>query len=199
MTKVKTSHVTREAWLRSLAEYAAPWFEEAGAPLPEVRLSVGFSSKGARSNRIGECWSADGIADGIAQVFVHPRLGSAQEVGHIVVHELLHAAVGPEAGHGHGFRRPALALGLAGKMTATHAGPVLEARLAEAFEAIGPYPHTALQTGAGAQRKQTTRMIKCQCGGCGYLVRTTAKWIDVAVPTCPDFDCAWHGVPLEVG
>jgi hypothetical protein len=38
-------------------------------------------------------------------------------------------------------------------------------------------------------KKQGTRMIKvqcsseCECGG--YVVRTTAKWIEVGMPVCP--------------
>jgi hypothetical protein len=31
---------------------------------------------------------------------------------------------------------------------------------------------------------QTTRMLKLACGGCGYTVRTTEKWLKTGVPTC---------------
>lgn len=31
----------------------------------------------------------------------------------------------------------------------------------------------------------TTRLVRCECPKCGYLVRTTRKWLDIAVPTCP--------------
>lgn len=37
-----------------------------------------------------------------------------------------------------------------------------------------------------APPKQTTRLIKCVCGGCGYTVRTTQKWLDVGAPHCPE-------------
>ena len=35
-------------------------------------------------------------------------------------------------------------------------------------------------------KKQTTRLIKVFCPdpGCGYTVRTTAKWLAVGTPTC---------------
>jgi len=29
-----------------------------------------------------------------------------------------------------------------------------------------------------------SRMIKCECTGCGYVARITQKWIDVGLPTC---------------
>lgn len=30
-----------------------------------------------------------------------------------------------------------------------------------------------------------SRMHKCECPDCGYIVRTSRKWIEVGVPTCP--------------
>jgi len=32
---------------------------------------------------------------------------------------------------------------------------------------------------------QTTRMLKVECPADGYIVRTTQKWIDLGLPTCP--------------
>jgi hypothetical protein len=48
------------------------------------------------------------------------------------------------------------------------------------------FPHAALRSGLnGAHKPQGTRMLKVQCGSCGYTVRTTAKWIEVGLPLCP--------------
>lgn len=33
--------------------------------------------------------------------------------------------------------------------------------------------------------KDGTRMLKCECPACGYVVRTTQKWLNIGVPTCP--------------
>jgi hypothetical protein len=30
-----------------------------------------------------------------------------------------------------------------------------------------------------------SRLLKCECPGCGYVVRTTAKWLAVGLPVCP--------------
>lgn len=182
-------HETREAWLQALATEIRPWYEEVGVTVPAVRIGVGFTSKGARSPRIGECWTPSASADQIPAIFIHPSLHEpVAGVAATLVHELLHAALPPGSKHGPAFKRPALALGLAGKMTATHAGPDLVARLTPVVEDLGPYPHAALTPGgiSSTGPKQTTRMKKVECSACGYVARTTQKWLDeIGAPICP--------------
>ncbi len=31
----------------------------------------------------------------------------------------------------------------------------------------------------------TENLLKAECSECGYLVRVTQKWVDVATPICP--------------
>lgn len=189
-----TQHETREAWLQALVAQLRPWFEEVNLTVPAVRVGVGFTSKGARSTRIGECWSPSASADGVPEVFVHPRLDAPEEVAHVLVHELIHASIGTDKQHGAAFKRPALALGLTGRMTATIPTDGLLDRLRPVLLNLGPYPHGRLSGGrASTGPKQTTRMLKCECPGCGYTVRTTRKWLDVATPTCPVDE-----IPLDV-
>lgn len=39
----------------------------------------------------------------------------------------------------------------------------------------------------GKRAKVGSRLIKCECGECGYVCRTTQKWIDdVGAPHCPE-------------
>lgn len=40
---------------------------------------------------------------------------------------------------------------------------------------------------ANAEKKKGpgSRLIKCECQSCGYTIRTTQKWLDIAVPECP--------------
>jgi hypothetical protein len=41
-------------------------------------------------------------------------------------------------------------------------------------------------TGGGSKKKVGSRLIKCECSECGYVVRTTQKWLDDAgAPLCP--------------
>ena len=175
---------TREEWLESLAERVAPLLS---MPVPKVRLSVGFPGGRARGRgkRIGECWDTAASSDGSAAIFVSPTIADAATAAHVLVHEMIHAAVGVKHGHRGPFRRVALAIGLTGKMTATTATPELADKLAEIVDEIGPYPHAALNADLSGRKKQSTRMKKITCGACGYTARTTEKWLAVGTPVCP--------------
>jgi hypothetical protein len=187
----KTPDMTREAWLEAMTEAMRPWLADVGAPLPErVRVSVGWPSsrgisKTGGSHTIGQCWSANCSKAGTPEVFISPLLDEATRVADVLLHELVHAAVGNEAGHGAAFARPAKALGLTGKMTATVASDELRERLVALVAEVGPYPHAGIEALAIENRKkQGTRMLKVECPDCGYSLRTTRKWLEVGVPTC---------------
>lgn len=157
----------REAWLQACVEVMRGWFRAEGVTVPPVRVSVGFPSKGALSRkrkRIGECWAGSMAADGLPQIFLSPLLGQ-DDVGHVLMHELVHAAVGCQCGHRGPFARVAKALGLVGPMTATIAGDVLKARLAVVERDLGPYPHAALSAREidPARKKQGTRLVLLEC------------------------------------
>lgn len=174
--------MNREQWLEAGTEWFRPTFETVGAPLPPiVKVTCGFTSKGARSNRIGECWIPEASAANVPEILIHPGRADSVEVGAILVHELVHAA--GLRGHGQDFKRVALAVGLAGKMTATHAGDALVVRLTEMVAELGEYPHAVLS--GNHAKKQSTRMLKMECEGCGFIARTTAKWLDeIGAPHC---------------
>ena len=122
--------------------------------------------------------------------------------------ELVHAAVGIEAGKGPAYRIVARGIGLLGPMRATSPGPAFLALLAPILDAAGPLPHARLQASRGdatsvaqdgqdgtgvplttAARKQASRHVKCACPTCGYVARTARKWIDSAGPP----HCPQHG------
>lgn len=179
---------SREEWLGRMVDSLRPLFAEHGHPLPgRVRVSCGWPSRSAlsgRNRRIGEAWSHRCSGDGAHETFLSPTLADPVEVGAVLVHELVHHAVGVEAGHKGPFRTLALAVGLTGPMRATSAGPELERRLHALAEELGPYPHAALHGGDG-RKKQTTRMLKVACAACGCIVRMTRQWLDeVGAPTC---------------
>ena len=178
-----TKYQTREEWLQHAAFYCRAHFQAAGIDCPEVNVSVGFPGGGSARTRIGECWSGRAAADGMAAVFISPTLSDAGKVLGVLVHELVHAAVGTEHGHKAPFKQAAVAVGLCGKMTATDETPELQATFAQWMVVLGDYPHAAL--GLSDRKKQTTRLIKCECTECGYTVRTTAKWLEVGAPLCP--------------
>jgi hypothetical protein len=180
---------TREEWLRAAVDHLRPTFAAQGNPLPPaLQVSVGFPSVGAlarRTRRVGECWSPQASLDGLHQLFISPLLAEPVLVLAVLAHELVHAAVGTPARHGPRFRRAALALGLRGRMTATVAGPDLQARLEELARLLGEFPHAGLLARDPDRTKQGTRLLKIVCPSCGYTARTTAKWIETGLPTCP--------------
>ena len=182
-------HETREAWLNQVgAGLAAGPFAAAGAEVPtNWRAAIGFPSTGRKGKRIGECWASAASADGHFEILIRPDVDQPMELAAILAHELIHATVGLAAKHGPKFRRVAVAIGLEGKMTATTHGLAFRAALAPILDAAGPVPHAALGFGASsAPPKQSTRMIKCQCAECGYVVRTARSWIDdMGAPLCP--------------
>ncbi len=185
---------TREEWLEAAVEQMTPLFKGKGYSVPSIRVSVGWpSSRGLSTKKksIGECWDKSVAADKKAQIFISPLLEDpkdAQGVLATLVHEVVHAVVGLKEKHGKVFRKCAIAVGLDGKMTATVAGEVLSKEFDAWVKKIGPFPHSKLNPSEMRKQKpaQGTRMIKCECKKCGYVVRTTRKWLDdVGAPVCP--------------
>ena len=197
---------TREEWLEQAIDAFRPWFDKyAGVSIPEkIRVSVGIPTGG--SSVIGQTWY-DG-EDEVPIIYISPALTDEARVLDVLVHELVHAALGRGYGHLKEFRHAAEGIGLTGKMTATVAGPLLSDACAALARELGVYDHashtsmTATGTGrapkgdgpkpgADVPRKQGTRMKRLEATDCcGYLVRTTRKWLEQGLPTCP------HGSPL---
>lgn len=109
------------------------------------------------------------------------------QIAAILAHELIRAAVGIAAGHGKAFKRIASGLGLIGPMRATTPGEAFVAAAVPILDTVGPLPHARLDTGGPttAPRKQTTRLLKCECEACGYTARTARKWLELGAPLCP--------------
>jgi predicted SprT family Zn-dependent metalloprotease len=75
---------------------------------------------------------------------------------------------------------------LEGKPTSTVASEDLIERFKQMMEKIGPYPHSKIILTDADKKKQTTRMKKCMCRDCEYVVRTVQKWLDLrGAPICP--------------
>ena len=177
----------REAWLVALASRLHPLFRDNGAVYPErIRFTCGWPSRGAGARRktVGQCFDASASADNHVEIIIGMSLDDPMTVADTLAHELVHACVGVEAGHGPAFRQLALAIGLEGKMTATTAGEAFKQYAQPILDGLGPYPHAELDY--SSVKKQTTRMIRATCAECGYAVRLTRKWLDVGgAPICP--------------
>lgn len=196
-TPTITRHKTREAWLLAGVAALKPLFEEIGREVPEVRVSVGWpGGRGRKNTVIGQCWHPSTAKDKTANIFISPVLDEPTRVLDVLAHELIHAIDENTSGHRGDFITMARALGLEAPWTATTAGEVLAARLAEIAETLGDYPHGAMTSPTDGVPKQGTRMLKVECAhGSGYKVRLTRKWLDeYGAPFCP---C--HGEQMEEG
>lgn len=183
-----TQDLTREEWLNLLSKrYLWPLIADHDGAIPvNVRMSVGFPSRSRNTYKaVGQCWYPDSSSDKTFEVFVSPVL-SDYDTCHVLLHELVHASVGPGHGHKGPFRKLAKAVGLEGKMTATVPSVALAVEINCWLSELPKYPHAKLLPGMDGGAKQTTRLIKCLCSACGYTVRTTSKWIDMGgPPICP--------------
>lgn len=183
---------TREEYLNAFIDRARPVFERANAPIPvNVRIAVGFTSRGLRSTRIGECWSDTASDDGHFEIFIKPTLVGEARICDVLTHELVHCAVGLDRGHDAFFRRVATSVGLKGKMTNTVASSDWYAWALPIIEELGTLPYAAIHGGISSARpKQKTSLLKAECPACGFLARVTSRH---AAPhthlNCPVPDC----------
>jgi hypothetical protein len=208
--KIYKPAANREEWLTRAAIELRAWLNDADIPLSrkdddggtlrladdrEIKVSVGWPGGKSVNKVIGQCWPTVS-GDGASHLFVSPKLYAPIDVLAVLLHELIHAADDCVHAHRGVFVRACKALGLEGKPTATVAGDECRAKLAELAERLGEYPHKKITPGQKI-KTQTTRMRKAECTACGYLVRTTQKWLDVAIPTCPNPDCEDVGLTME--
>jgi hypothetical protein len=191
-------YTTREAWLEAAVEITKPLFENAGYKVPKVRVACGWPSRGGLSVKkktIGQCWDAAASTDKVHQIFISPWLiNPADEYGvlPVLIHEIAHAVVGIDQKHNKVFGKCARAVGLEGKLTATVGGEELIKKCIAYVKQLGEYPHAQLDPKKSPVKKQSTRLMKCECSECGYICRTTKKWLEISgAPICP---VSKHGV-----
>lgn len=206
-------HAAREAWLQAAITDLRPRFQEIGFLLPDrIHVSVGFPHCGVQGENsviLAVTYSREASHDGVNEIFVSPMLDDAPRVLDVLLHELVHVALNNEDGHKARFKECATALGLEGPMTATTASVVLAAEMVALAETLGEYPHKAMDSVLFSARRrvpagapglpvpptgprissgpkvQGTRQIKVVCDCCGYTLRTTRRWLDVGLPSCP--------------
>jgi len=178
-----TPSLERQQWLEAACEALRTRFSEAGYTVPaKVRVSIGHPKRAASCGRIGECWPPSTSSDSHAELFISPEIASGETILHVLAHEMIHATVGTEVGHGKMFKQCALKIGLIGPMRATTASPEFVAWAETVFNRIGPYPAGFLTD----RPRQGTRMHKCECPMCGYLARVTRLWLsESGPPVCP--------------
>ena len=187
---IEATTANRESWLNLIADkHIRPLFASKGYTIPaNVRLSCSLASGGIHTKKhqkkftLGECYPASMSSDDTIQIMIVPSLADSARVIDVLIHELCHATVGNGEGHNKVFGACARAVGLEGKLTSTKAGEWLLALITQWIEAEGEYPHSKLNA---RYTKQSTRNLACKCLKCGYALRTSSKWIKLAMPKCP--------------
>ena len=159
-------------------------FKQVGVELPDdVEFSASFPARAALpssnggSHTVGVCYPREMSENRHILVHVSPLKGDELDALSILCHELVHSADNCSSGHRNFFRQTALAVGLEGKMTATHAGEQLIEKLYEIVDELGEYPQVSL---AMQKRVSGTRNLLIQCVNisCGLKMRTSKKQID---------------------
>jgi hypothetical protein len=190
--------MNREQWLMRAVVKARPLFKRSGFEVPaNIRVSCGLPSVRAFGKRraVGECWAAMATRDRKVEIYVSPTIDDGTEVLGTLLHELVHAVVGVDKGHGTAFKRCASLVGLEGKPRECGAGKALKPWVVSVVKALGAYPHGRLDKFTNGRKKEGTRLLKAECPECGYTVRVTRKWVDVGLPTC----CCGGGFVCEEG
>ena len=187
---------TREEWL----ETATVWIRtgllhEHGLDIAErVRVSVGWPSRGGLARKrtvIGQCWPPTVSADETVEIFISPKLSDPLDVLGVLVHELVHAAIGTKHKHDRTFAAACTRVGLEGKPTATVPGAELLVALGVLAGDLGVYPHAAIDY-SKEEKKSAGRMLKAYCqndecearavdtgrGEPGFKVRITRVWVE---------------------
>lgn len=178
--------MNREGWLLRLSKIMDR--ELFDNQMPKYRVTCGFPSQrgvATKGKVIGQHWPAIHSTDETHELIVSITIDEPVLVAGTLAHEMIHALC-PNAGHRGEFREHALRIGLTGKMTATEEGPKFIEWVTPHLKELGPYPHARINYEEAAKiKKQSTRMIKCECETCGYIVRTSRKQIDEnGMPVC---------------
>lgn len=158
-----TKHKTREDWLKAAIKLLAPKITAEDRKLP-MQLEALISWPHGSKTAIGQCFSKSWTKNGTVYVTVSPTLEDPLRVLDVLLHELVHAALGDGKGHGAEFKALALAVGLEGKMRATVAGEVLQAELKTLLAKLGDYPHTVMasvtaQKKTGSKEKTIVKLV----------------------------------------
>lgn len=200
MSENKPKFSTREEWLTWAAVklqeemFYNTSYSSSDRPsfiAESVKISCGFpiGSRGGR-DRLAQCLSPKVSDSGLTEIYISPVLSDEKEVLANLHHELVHAFIGVEEGHGRVFKAIAEGTGLNGPMKSTTPSLWATNKYKLIVDELGPYPHSAVKL--PERGSKGSNLIKCHCANCGYIIRTTAKWLEVAKPMCPNPACLQH-------
>jgi hypothetical protein len=183
--------MNRESWLTEMASrLESLYFNSNNITLDSHKVTCGFPHTGAtaaRRKRIGECHPASNSEGDYFEMFISPVVSDSIEVAAILAHEMCHVADRCMHGHKSPFVRFMKMCELEGKPTATQPSEAFKHSVAPIIQELGEYPHAKMNV--KNSKKKGSRMVKCECSDCGYILRTSRTNLNIAIPICPDQDC----------
>lgn len=190
----------REAWLEKAAGLLKRYiFTPSGHQVPEIRVSVGWpGGRGKKQGVVGQCFATKVSGDEVAQIFISPVVETSYDAIETLAHEIVHAIDDCKSGHKKDFIEVARSIGFDAPWKSTPASPELRERLEMVLEKLSEYPHAPIKLADQPSPQKTYMALvtseDCDvCGGSGYKLRMTQKWVDeVGVPMCP------HGVEMTL-
>jgi predicted hydrocarbon binding protein len=177
---------TREQWLEAAVQAVAQ--ATPSVTFPPVKVSCSWPGGGSARKRIGECWARKMSQAGVNEIFISPKIEDSTRAVSILMHELAHAVDDCKSGHKAGFVKIAKSIGCVGKPTQMEPPVEVASAIAKVVsDKHGAYPHRGLDL--SSRKKQSTRMIKCECGHCSAVWRMAAKTIaqvegEMSCPVC---------------
>lgn len=156
----------REWWLEQATVFLIAHMTQHGLAAPSVRVSCGWPSRGGVGSRavvIGQCFPPTLCQDGKSHIFISPRIAESITVLGTLLHELIHASVGCQHGHGKIFSQAARRVGLVGPPTATTVGDSLRPLFNAYIDRAGVYPHAAIQLRPKEKVGSRLRLYQCRC------------------------------------
>ncbi len=158
-------------------------FAEQGYTVPDVEVSLGFTSKGIRSSTVGECWSRKASTSNVNHIFISPANTDSMKILSTLIHECIHAIDDCTHGHGKEFKEIALKVGFKVPMRSTPAGEALKESMQAIVGRIGEFSAPRIKAFHEPRLQKPPARAKCLL--CGYTVSMLKKFLDQGPPLCP--------------
>jgi len=136
------------------------FFTESKMRLP-ARIMVSCGIPSGSKNAIGQCWDPIMTKDRTIHIFICPSQSDTVQVLGILLHELIHAALGLHHKHDRVFQGAIKRVGLKGKPTSTFVGEgtALYTQLQTTLGKLGSYPHSAMIKKTSTKKEQADPLI----------------------------------------
>lgn len=172
---------TREQWLDAAVAAIRARIPEVAS---RIRCAPGFPRTFTRSGTTAEVIPDTDSQDGHFEVLIAPTLADPEGVFTALLGQVLHTLPGALTVASRAYRDALVNWGLAIEGAEVSPTADFPDHWQADIDSLGPYPHAAVTV--ATRKTQSTRMLKLTCPQCGYIVRTTGKWLAQGLPVCHD-------------